>query len=50
MSDAVCQLLSSVPLQVFLYPIGGILVALPFAVLTGFNPTKLVLEIYFNRQ
>ena len=38
------------PMQVFLYPIGGILLSLPFAVLTGFNPTKLVLKIYFNRQ
>jgi hypothetical protein len=34
-------------LQVFLYPIGGILLALPFAVLTGFNPTKFVLKMYF---
>jgi hypothetical protein len=34
--------------QVFLWPVGAILVALPFAVLSGFNPTRFVLGIYFS--
>lgn len=35
-------------LQVFLWPVGVIFLALPFAVLTGFNPTRFVLSIYFG--
>lgn len=35
-------------LQVFLYPIGGVLASLPVCVLLGLNPTKLVLKLYFN--
>lgn len=34
-------------LQVFLYPIGGVLLALPFAALLGFNPTQFVVRLYF---
>jgi hypothetical protein len=34
--------------QVFLWPVGVIFLALPFAVLTGFNPTRFVLNIYFR--
>ena len=34
--------------EVLLYPIGAIAAALPFALLAGFNPTKLVLRIYFG--
>jgi len=34
--------------EVFLWPIGLILLALPFAVLTGFNPTRFTLRIYFG--
>jgi hypothetical protein len=33
---------------VFLYPIGGIAVALPIALLAGINPTRLVLRFYFG--
>lgn len=34
--------------QVFLWPIALILVVLPFAVLTGFSPTRFTLNIYFG--
>eukprot|EP00879_Flechtneria_rotunda_P032516 GHRR01035733.1.p1 GENE.GHRR01035733.1~~GHRR01035733.1.p1 ORF type:complete len:176 (+),score=30.00 GHRR01035733.1:30-530(+) len=34
--------------EVFLWPIGLIVLALPFAVLTGFNPARFVLSIYFG--
>lgn len=34
--------------QVLLWPIGLILLCLPFALLTGFNPTRFVLSIYFG--
>nr|BBC28483.1 uncharacterized conserved protein [Eudorina sp. NIES-3984] len=33
--------------EVFLWPIGVILLLLPFAVLSGFNPSKFTLGIYF---
>lgn len=33
----------------FLYPIGAILVVVPFAILFGFNPTRFTLGIYFGR-
>ncbi|EFN56073.1 hypothetical protein CHLNCDRAFT_22928 [Chlorella variabilis] len=36
--------------EVFLYPIAGIVVALPLALLLGINPTKLVLKWYFDYQ
>lgn len=31
-----------------MWPIGLIFLALPFAVLAGFNPTRFVLSIYFG--
>ncbi|KAK9832824.1 hypothetical protein WJX81_004711 [Elliptochloris bilobata] len=34
--------------EVFLWPIALILVVLPFAVLTGFSPTRFTLNIYFG--
>jgi hypothetical protein len=34
--------------EVFLWPIGAICVALPLAILFGFNPTRFVLSIYFS--
>lgn len=34
--------------EVFLWPIGLICVALPLAILVGFNPTRFVLSIYFS--
>jgi hypothetical protein len=34
--------------EVFLYPIVGIVLLVPFAVLTGFNPTRFTLTIYFG--
>ena len=34
-------------LQVFLWPIGGIVMAAVFAVLTNFNPTRFTLGFYF---
>lgn len=34
--------------EVFLYPIVGILLMVPFAILTGFNPTRFTLNIYFK--
>lgn len=37
-----------VPAQVFLWPIALILIVLPFAVLTGFSPTRFTLNIYFG--
>ncbi len=43
-------LLAGPRLQVFLYPIGGFLVALPVAMLAGISPTKLVLKLYFDYQ
>mmetsp|Transcript_57125 Transcript_57125/g.180812 ORF Transcript_57125/g.180812 Transcript_57125/m.180812 type:complete len:255 (+) Transcript_57125:132-896(+) len=33
--------------ELFLYPIGGIVVILPFAILGSFNPTRFVLGIFF---
>jgi hypothetical protein len=33
---------------VFLYPIGGVAVAVPLAIVLGINPTKLVLSWYFG--
>lgn len=37
----------SLLLQVFLWPIGGIVMAAVFAVLTNFNPTRFTLGFYF---
>ncbi len=34
--------------QVFLWPIGLMLLALPFLVLSGFNPTVFTLGLYFK--
>lgn len=34
-------------LQVFLYPIGGIVAILPLSILLGLNPTSLMLKWYF---
>jgi len=34
--------------ELFLYPIGGIALLLPVALLCGFNPTRAVLGIYFG--
>ncbi len=34
-------------LQVFLWPIGLILLSIPFFVLAGFNPSRFTLSIYF---
>mmetsp|Transcript_34549 Transcript_34549/g.87356 ORF Transcript_34549/g.87356 Transcript_34549/m.87356 type:complete len:245 (-) Transcript_34549:547-1281(-) len=34
--------------QVFLWPIGLIFLSIPFAILTGFNPTRFTLSIYFG--
>ena len=34
-------------LQVFLYPIGGIVAILPLSILVGLNPTSLMLKWYF---
>jgi len=34
--------------EVFLWPIGLIILALPFSVLTGFNATRFTLSIYFG--
>lgn len=34
--------------EVFLWPIGLIIISLPFAVLTGFNPARFTLSIYFG--
>ena len=34
--------------EFFLYPIAGIALAIPLAVLSGFNPTRFVLGIYFS--
>jgi len=34
--------------ELFLYPIGVICIALPFTILTGFNPTRFALSIYFG--
>lgn len=35
-------------IQVFLWPIGLILLCMPFSLLGGFNPTRFVLGIYFG--
>ena len=35
-------------LQVFLWPIAGILIAVPIAILMGFNPARFTLGIYFS--
>ena len=35
-------------LQVFLWPIAGILIAVPVAILMGFNPARFTLGIYFS--
>lgn len=35
-------------LQVFLWPIGGVVMVALFAVLTNFNPTRFTLSIYFS--
>jgi hypothetical protein len=35
-------------LQVFLWPIGLIFLAVPFAILTNFNPARFTLSIYFG--
>lgn len=40
--------LPSLLLQVFLYPIGGVAVLVPLAVLAGANPTRLWLGWYFS--
>mmetsp|Transcript_18198 Transcript_18198/g.25203 ORF Transcript_18198/g.25203 Transcript_18198/m.25203 type:complete len:251 (-) Transcript_18198:218-970(-) len=34
--------------ELFLYPIGVILIILPFTIIGGFNPTRFVLGIYFG--
>nr|BCL66126.1 uncharacterized conserved protein [Volvox africanus] len=34
--------------EVFLWPVGVMLLLLPFAVLTGFNPSRFVLNMYFR--
>mmetsp|Transcript_17761 Transcript_17761/g.33952 ORF Transcript_17761/g.33952 Transcript_17761/m.33952 type:complete len:253 (+) Transcript_17761:306-1064(+) len=34
--------------ELFLYPVGAICLALPFTILSGFNPTRFVLSIYFG--
>jgi len=34
--------------ELFLYPVGAIVLALPFSILSGFNPTKFVISIYFS--
>lgn len=34
--------------EVFLWPIGLIFLAIPFAILSGFNPTRFTLGIYFG--
>ncbi len=36
------------PSQVFLWPIGGMLLLLPFSVLSGFNPTIFTLSLFFR--
>ncbi len=35
-------------MQVFLWPIGAMLLLLPFAVLSGFNPSIFTLSVYFG--
>ncbi len=35
--------------ELFLYPIGGIALLTPFSILVGFNPTRAVLGLYFDR-
>ena len=35
-------------MQVFLWPVAGILLCLPFTLLFGFNPTRFTLNIYFG--
>ena len=35
-------------MQVFLWPIGLLLLALPFSILSGFNPARFTLSIYFG--
>lgn len=37
----------AVPLQVFLWPIGGIVMTAVFAMLTNFNPARFTLSFYF---
>ena len=34
--------------EVFLWPVAGILLLVPFALLAGFNPTRFTLNIYFG--
>ena len=34
--------------QAFLWPIGLIFLSIPFAILTGFNPARFTLSIYFG--
>eukprot|EP00798_Chlamydomonas_sp_ICE-L_P023168 gene23166-30376_t len=34
--------------EVFLWPVGAIFLATPFAILAGFNPTRFTLSIYFG--
>jgi hypothetical protein len=34
--------------EVFLWPVAGILLLLPLALLAGFNPTRFTLNIYFG--
>ena len=34
--------------ELFLYPIGGLALAVPLAILAGFNPTRFVMGIYFG--
>ena len=34
--------------EFFLYPIGLIIVTMPLAIMTGFNPSRFTLRIYFD--
>ena len=36
--------------ELFLYPIAGIALLTPFAILAGFNPSKRVLAAYFGAR
>lgn len=44
LADALCCFC----VQVFLWPIGAMLLLLPFAVLSGFNPSIFTLSVYFG--
>lgn len=36
--------------ELFLYPIAGIMLLTPFAILSGFNPSRAVLSVYFGKH